>query len=309
MMIRGGLLKILVLASFLVFCQSCVWAGEAESWKGPDFTSFGQQFYRGEERLRLQVPKSFEGRTANEWRATRGVELFDGARFERTDGKVELRGSVTIFDFDYQKDKLDVMIHRSRSARPGANACMDCHGGRSPRTTVIIGRETEALEPKPVVRGSVRFTIDDVLQQSSHIQVTHWLTSKYMARVDYRTGTLSGGGTELWARAATLGLAGAIGHRLAWDGRLIYSKTETYKTKRAFLADLSYRIGNRVKITFGGGAFLDGYLHFGTDMSELGAMTFNLEKGDPQLLPTLFTRLKEDTFGYLKTSIQYEYPF
>ncbi|MBF0501328.1 MAG: hypothetical protein HQM09_14405 [Candidatus Riflebacteria bacterium] len=308
-MIRGGFWKVYALVGVLGLCRALAWAGEAESWSGSDFTRIGQEFFRGEEHLRLQVPSSFEGRSVDERRTTKGVELFDGVRFERIDSTVKLRGSVTIFDFDYQKDKLDVMIHRSHAARPGANSCMDCHGGRTCRTTVIIGRETQALAPKPISRGNVRFTIDDVLQQSSHIQLTHWLNSRFLARADYRAGTLSGGGSELWGKAATFGLSGVVDHHLNWDGRLIYTKTETYKAKRVFLGDISYRLGKRVKFTFGGGAFLDGYVHFGTDMSELGAITFNLEKNDPQLLPTLFTRLRDSKFGFLKTSVQYEYPF
>lgn len=291
------------------FAISFVQADSPPPWRGPDSVDFGEHLYRGQEYLKLYVPASFEGRTAVERREVKGIEIFQGARFERTDSNVELRGLSTVFDFDYVKDKFDVQIHRSRARRPGYNACMDCHGGDAPRTTVIIGNEYQLLEPKPVVKGNVRFSIDEVQQKSAHCQVAHWINNRLMIRGDYRTGTLSGGGNTLACRAATLGVAGIHGHRLTWDGRLIVSKTETYRVKRVFEGSLAYRLGRRTRFTIGGGAFLDGYVHFGSSMGELGAMTFNLERDDPQLLPTLFTRLKNDRFGYYRAAVQYEYPF
>ena len=279
------------------------------AWRGPDFTNFGEFLYRGQEYLKLYVPASFEGRTAIERREVKGIEIFRGARFQRIDSKVQLRGLSTVFDFDSVKDSFDVQIHRSRAGRPGYNACMECHGGNLPRTTVIIGNEYQLLEPKPVVKGNVRFTIDEVQQKSAHCQITHWLDNRCMVRGDYRTGTLSGGGNTLACRAATLGLAGIYGHRLTWDGRLIFSKTESYRLKRILEGELAYRLARRTRITISGGAFLDGYVHFGSSMGELGAMTFNLERDDPQLLPSLFTRLKNDRFGYYRAAVQYEYPF
>jgi hypothetical protein len=72
---------------------------------------------------------------------------------------------------------------------------------------------------------------------------------------------------------------------------------------------LNYRLFDGLKIGVSGGAFLDGYTQFGTEMAELGLMTTTMAKDDPDLLPSLFKKLKDDAFGYWHYSIEYEYRF
>jgi hypothetical protein len=44
-------------------------------------------------------------------------------------------------------------------------------------------------------------------------------------------------------------------------------------------------------------------------MSEMGLMTNGLAKDDPTMLPNLFTRLKDDRFGYWHFGAEYEHKF
>lgn len=282
-----------------------------ENWFAiePRTSTFRQRFFDGEERIELKVPSSFAGRTAKEKRRVRGVELFDAARFERREGKVQLRGQVSVFDFDYQRDTLEFQVFRSRQARPGANSCMECHGTSMPRTTVIVGNRSTELKPKPVRRDNITFTIDPAEVVSSHGTLNHWLNRRLMLQGRVELGRINQGRHHLNAKAVTLGLAGIAGHRLLYDSHITVSKADTYRRRRNFTANLTYRFGKRLRFLLGGGIFLDGYTHFGTEMSEMGVMTIGLEKDDPELMPSIFDRLKNDKFGYLTSSLIYEYPF
>ncbi|MBI3039547.1 hypothetical protein HYY75_10980 [bacterium] len=282
---------------------------EGTTWSETESVSVSPKIFRSQEKLTLKVPKQFEGRSVTERRESKGIELFDALRFERTEGKVQLHGLSTIFDFDYFKDKLDVKLFESSRLRPGNTPCMDCHGGAAPQTTLYIGREMERTEPKPVLKGNVRFTVDEGSQQSSHVTLNHWFHRNVMAHSDYKFGEIRQAGISLDCVAFSVGLGGVIGHRFSWDGVMVFSKTESYRGRKTFEGYCGYRLGSRLKLTFGGGAFIDGYTHFGTNMSEMGALTFNLERNDPQLMPTLFQRLKNDRFGYFRTAVEYEYPF
>jgi hypothetical protein len=44
-------------------------------------------------------------------------------------------------------------------------------------------------------------------------------------------------------------------------------------------------------------------------MSEMGLMTHTMAKDDPDILPSLFTKLKDDQFGYWHYTVEYEYRF
>ena len=275
----------------------------------PFKSDFGEKVVRGEDRLRLHVPASFEGRTAKEWRKHYGVELFRGARFERFDSRVEMRGRVSIFDFEYIKDKLDVQVYRSRATRPGKNSCMACHGGDFPRTTLMVGQETVEIVADPVQQGNLIFTVHDAHVTSGHVGINHWISHRLMLRGDYKVGKIRQSDIALDAQAATICVSGIMGHRLVWNSDLIVSKTESYPMKKTFTASLAYRFGKRLRLTFGGGAFLDGYTHFGTEMSEMGVISTTLEKKEPERLPSLFNRVKDDQFGYWLAALEYEYPF
>lgn len=304
-----GFLKVLLIGSLIIlYTAFAAWCTEPPGFNsGPEF---GQKFIRGEETLKLHVPQSFEGRTATEWRKIHGVELFNFGRFTRTDGRVELRGRATVFDFDYQKDSLEVELFRSKHTRAGFNACMDCHGSvESPRTTFILGRESMSIVPKPIRRGRVTAFISDADVQSTHAILNHWLSGKLMLSTDYRAGTVVQRYHRLNAHAVGLALSGSMGRRFAWESKFTISQLQTYKKKRTFFGNLSYRFGKRLKISLGGAVFLDGYAQFGTEMSEMGIISTTLEKDDSEMLPSFFQRLKDDRFGYLKTSFVYEYDF
>jgi len=284
-------------------------AQEDWSWSFPGRASIGQGVSIKREHLELEVPKSFEGRTVNEWRTTIGAELQNTVRAERTESSVQLRGLSTTFDFDYTQDVLDVQIFRSRQRIPGSNTCMDCHGGNFSRTTAIIGQEHQELLPKPYKRGFVKVILDPATSESFHTEINHWLGHNIMLKGDYRWGYLKQGTHSLEAKAYTVGLAGRFRHRLTWSGDLIVSKADTYPQRKSFIGKLSYRLFEGLKIGIGGGAFLDGYTQFGTEMSEMGLMTTTLAKDDPDLLPSLFNKLKDDKFGYWHYTVEYEYRF
>ena len=279
------------------------------TWNSPQEANFSFKAFGRSEHLKLHVPKSFEGRTAEEWRDTIGIEAFNSARFSQTNSRVQLRGSVSVFDFDYKEDILDIQIFKSHKIRPGSNTCMDCHGGKFPRTTAIIGQSHQILTPKPVKRGRITFTLDSSTTEAFHTEINHWLSKNLMAKFDYKWGYIKQGRHHLTAKAYTLGLAGTYKHRLSWSGDLIYSDTKTYKARKTFVGKLFYTLVKGLKIGVSGGAFLDGYTHFGTEMAEMGVATIGLEKDDPGLLPSLFTKLKDDAFGYWHYSIEYEYKF
>lgn len=302
-----------LIVALVILVLGFAWQGplRAEKWEaiGPLRSQIGQMVYRGQEWRQLYVPESFEGRTAKEWRKVVGIELFEGFRFERQTSELQLRGKSSVFDFDVQRDRFDYQIHTSRALRPGVNACMDCHGGRLPRTTVIIGTEMARLEPKPVKKGNIVFTINEGSFDIARAEVNHWMTNRLMLRGEAKRGVYRQGDIDNEVAALSVGLAGMVGHRLNWEGRAMVSKMATYAARKTILGDLSYRFGKRIRLRVGGGAFLDGYTQFGPEMSDMGALTAQLAKEDPNLMPTLFQKLKNEAFGYLHTSIQYEYPF
>lgn len=300
-----------ILVSFLFSIFICSISPAQEDWNRsmPGGANIGQGVSFEREQLELYVPKSFEGRTAKEWRNTQGVEFQNTVRFARTESKVQLRGTATTFDFDYTQDALDVQIFRSHQRIPGSNSCMDCHGGNFARTTMIVGQEHQELLPKPYKRGFITLFLDPATTESFHSEINHWLTPNLMAKADYRWGYLKQRRYHLEAKAYTIGLAGRYKHRLTWSGDLIISKADTYPQRKTFVGKLNYRIFEGLKIGVSGGAFLDGYTQFGTEMSEMGLMTTTMEKDDPDLLPSLFNKLKDDRFGYWHYTVEYEYRF
>jgi len=297
----------LALIFTLIICSIAL----AESWNMncPATAEIRQKAFANSEYLHLYVPKSFEGRTAKEHREIIGAEFAGVGRFQRTNSRVELHGTVSRFDFNYSQDNLDLQIFKSSKYRPGSNSCMDCHGGRFPRTTAIIGQEHQELLPKPVKKGNLIFTIDPAYTEAFHFGMSHWLKHDLVARFDYKWGYIRQGRFNLKANATTLGLAGIIKHKIDWSGDFIFSKTETFDLKKSFIGKLSYRLGRGFKLGVSGGIFFDGHTRFGTEMSEMGIVSTTLQKDDPDLLPSLFEKLKNDMFGYLHYSVGYEYHF
>ena len=186
---------------------------------------------------------------------------------------------------------------------------MECHGGDYPRATIIIGQETVSIQPKPANRGGVTFLLADLLVKSAHVSASYWLHKNICLRADYKSGTIQQGLLRFGAHAVTVGAAGPYGNRFAWDSDLVVSQTETYPRKAAFKGNIHYKIGKGLKITIGGGAFLRGTMNYGTDLSELGQTAIGLEKEDSSLLPDLFRRLRDSRYGYLHTTLTYDYAF
>lgn len=304
-----SLLKTLCIISGLVLVLSCAHADELWELSPPGGGDIRQSVFARQEHLELHVPASFEGRTAIERRTTVGFEYNRLARYAHTESDVELHGRSTIFDFEYSQDILDVQVFRSKQMQPGGNSCMDCHGGEIRRTTAVIGIEKQDLKPKPYYRGYTKVIIDPAESFSWRGEVNHWLTPNIMLKGAVKMGTLEQGRHNLDAKSVTLGLGGNALHRLTWSGDLIFSKVESYDSRKTFAGKLNYRLFRGLKLTVGGAAFFDGYTQYGTGMSEMGLVTNGIAKDDPALLPTLFTRLKDDQFGYWHFGAEYEYKF
>lgn len=284
-------------------------ADEVWELSPPGGADIRQSAFARQEHLELHVPKSFEGRTAIERRTTLGFEYNKLVRYAHTESDVELRGLATVFDFEYSQDILDVQVFRSKQMQPGVNSCMDCHGGEIRRTTAVIGIEKQDLKPKPYYRGFTKITIDPAESLSWRGEVNHWLSPNIMLKGAAKIGTLEQGRHNLDARSVTFGLGGNAIHRLTWAGDFIFSKVESYASRKTFAGKLNYRLFRGLKLMVGGTAFFDGYTQYGTEMSEMGLMTNSMAKDDPALLPTLFNKLKDDQFGCWQFGAEYEYKF
>jgi hypothetical protein len=286
-------------------------ATAAEMWEigSPAGADIGQRVKVGHDRLQLHVPKSFEGRTANEWRNFVSVEAGRLVRYTHGESRVELRGSVTRFDFDYTRDIIDVQVYRSKDLKPGANTCMACHGNDFARTAATIGYANEELSPDPYRRGLATIYLDEASSNAFKGEINHWMNQHIMIKATASKGTLEQGRHKLDATSASIGLAGTVWHRMTWSGELNYSKAETYQTRKTFIGKIAYRPSKGLKLSVGGGAFIDGYTQFGTEMSQMGLMSMGLQKDSPGLMPSLFNKLKDDSFGYWQFTAEYEYRF
>lgn len=298
---------------FLLICilVSLGTANAAEMWEvgSPAQADIGQGVAIGHDRLQLHVPKSFEGRTANEWRNVFTGEAGRLVRYAHSESRVELRGSATRFDFDYTKDIVDVQVYRSKDIKPGANSCMDCHGNEFARTVAVVGYINQELTPEPYRRGLATIYLNSASSNSFRGEVNHWMSPHLMLKAEARTGTIEQGRYKLDAKSATIGLAGTAWHRMTWSGELNFSKADTFSLRKSFVGKVGYRPFKGLKLCVGGGAFLDGYTQYGTEMSEMGLVSMGLQKDSPGLLPNLFNTLKNDQFGYWQFSAEYEYRF
>lgn len=298
----------------LLICLLLTFAGAvkaAELWEigSPALADIAQGVAIEHDRLQLHVPKSFEGRTANEWRNVFTAEVRNMVRYAHSDSRVELRGSATKFDFDYTKDIIDVQVYRSKDLRPGANSCMDCHGNEFARTAAVVGYINQELTPDPYRRGLATVYLDSASSNSFRGEINHWVSPHMMIKAAASTGTIEQGRYKLDARSATIGLAGTAWHRMTWSGELNFSKADTYTMRKTIIGKLGYRPFKGLKLSAGGGAFIDGYTQYGTEMSEMGLMSMGLQKDSPGVMPSLFSKLKDDSFGYWHFAAEYEYKF
>jgi hypothetical protein len=255
------------------------------------------------------VPKSFEGRTAKEWRNTFTAEIKNIARITHQESDTELRGTATKFDFSDKTDAIDIQVFKSKDTKPGANSCMDCHGGEFARTSAIIGYESKELTPKPYIRGMATIFLSKAESRSLRGEIKHWMTPHLMVKARLENGHVEQGQHRFSAKAFTVGLGGTAWHRLVWTTDLNFSKVESYSLRKTFTGKVNYHLFKGLKLGVEGGIFIDGYTQYSTDMAEMGMMSMSLNKDNPNLLPNLFNRLKDDKFGYWQFSAEYEYRF
>ena len=130
---------IYILLAFILVFSTNSYAEELWELTQPGNANIGQNVFVNQERLGLYIPKSFEGRRVNEDRTNFGLEIKNTFRFKHSDSEVNLKGMVNKMNFEYKTDIIDVQIFRSKNMKPGASACMDCHGSSIPRTLATIG--------------------------------------------------------------------------------------------------------------------------------------------------------------------------
>ncbi|MBQ3643701.1 MAG: hypothetical protein II961_03805 [Candidatus Riflebacteria bacterium] len=294
----------ILLAFILVFTTN---SKAEELWEltQPGNANIGQSVFINQERLGLYVPKSFEGRKVNEDKTNFGLEIKNTFRFKHSDSEVNLKGMVNKMKFKYKTDIIDVQIFRSDKMKPGASACMDCHGSSIPQTLATIGYGQTKID-------DYRYVGNDVNKSESRFfraNVDHWAKRNLMVKGELRVGKIEQGDYSLDAKSLSLGIGGTAFHRLTWSGDWILSKVEGFKARNSLIGKVTYKIIGGLKFKFEAGAFLDGYTQFGTTLSEMGMATAEPVKRYANWLPSFFQKLKNDAFGYYNACVEYEYRF
>jgi hypothetical protein len=294
----------ILLAFILVFTTN---SKAEELWEltQPGNANIGQSVFINQERLGLYVPKSFEGRKVNEDKTNFGFEIKNTFRFKHSDSEVNLKGMVNKMKFKYKTDIIDVQIFRSDKMKPGASACMDCHGSSIPQTLATIGYGQTKID-------DYRYVGNDVNKSESRFfraNVDHWAKRNLMVKGELRVGKIEQGDYSLDAKSLSLGIGGTAFHRLTWSGDWILSKVEGFKARNSLIGKVTYKIIGGLKFKFEAGAFLDGYTQFGTTLSEMGMATAEPVKRYANWLPSFFQKLKNDAFGYYNACVEYEYRF
>ena len=294
----------ILLAFILVFTTN---SKAEELWEltQPGNANIGQSVFINQERLGLYVPKSFEGRKVNEDKTNFGFEIKNTFRFKHSDSEVNLKGMVNKMKFKYKTDIIDVQIFRSDKMKPGASACMDCHGSSIPQTLATIGYGQTKID-------DYRYVGNDVNKSESRFfraNVDHWAKRNLMVKGELRVGKIEQGDYSLDAKSLSLGIGGTAFHRLTWSGDWILSKVEGFKARNSLIGKVTYKIIGGLKFKFEAGAFLDGYTQFGTTLSEMGMATAEPVERYANWLPSFFQKLKNDAFGYYNACVEYEYRF
>ena len=293
-----------ILAFLLVFITN---SNAEELWEltQPGNANIGRSVFINQERLGLYIPKSFEGRKVNEDRTNFGLEIKNTFRFKHSDSEVNLKGMVNKMNFKYKTDIIDVQIFRSKNMKPGASACMDCHGSSIPRTLATIGYGQTKID-------NYTYSGNDINKSESKFfraNVDHWVERNLMLKGEVRMGKVEQGAYSLDAKSISLGIGGTAFHRLTWSGDWILSKVDSFKARNTLIGKVTYKIIGGLKFKFEAGAFLDGYTQFGTSLSELGMATAEPVSRYADWLPSFFKKLRNDAFGYYNACIEYEHRF
>ncbi len=292
----------------LVFTLAFIANSNAEEiWEltQPGNANIGQSVFINQERLGLYIPKSFEGRKVNEDKTNFGLEIKNTFRFKHSDSEVNLKGMVNKMNFKYKTDIIDVQIFRSKNMKPGASACMDCHGSSIPRTLATIGYGQTKIDKYRYVGNNVNKSESKFFRAN----VDHWVERNLMVKGEVRVGKVDQGTYSLDAKSISLGIGGTAFHRLTWSGDWILSKVDSFKARNSLIGKVTYKIIGGLKFKFEAGAFLDGYTQFGTTLSELGMATAEPVNRYANWLPSFFKKLKDDSFGYYNACIEYEHRF
>ena len=294
----------ILLAFILVFTTN---SKAEELWEltQPGNANIGQSVFINQERLGLYVPKSFEGRKVNEDKTNFGLEIKNTFRFKHSDSEVNLKGMVNKMKFKYKTDIIDVQIFRSDKMKPGASACMDCHGSSIPQTLATIGYGQTKIDDYRYVGNYVNNSESRFFRAN----VDHWVKRNLMLKGELRIGKVEQGSYSLDAKSLSLGIGGTAFHRLTWSGDWILSKVDSFKARNSLIGKVTYKIIGGLKLKFEAGAFLDGYTQFGTTLSEMGMATAEPVNRYADWLPSFFQKLKNDAFGYYNACVEYEYRF
>ncbi len=294
-----------VLFVFLMITIASSNAEELWELTQPGSANIGQSFFVNREHLGLYIPKSFEGRKATEDRTNYGLELKRIFKYTHSDSEVKLSGMANKMNFDYKSDVIDVQIFRSKNMKPGASACMDCHGSSIPKTMATIGFGQTKIDRFSYAGNNINKSESKYVKAA----VNHWVQRNLMLKSEMRVGKIEQGLYSLDAKSFSIGIGGTAFHRLTWSGDWILSKVDQFKARNTLVGKVTYKIIGGLKFKFEAGAFLDGYAQFGSNMTEMGMATVEPVKQYANWLPRFFEKLKNDAFGYYNACVEYEYRF
>lgn len=297
--------NIFIIILALLSISSILNAEEIWELTQPGSANIGQSVFINQERIGLYIPKSFEGRKAEENRTNFGFEINRLFRFTHSDSDVNIKGMANKMSFDYKTDIIDFQIFRSHNMKPGASACMDCHGGSIPKTMATIGFGKTKIDSYEYIGNPISKSESKYFKAN----VDHWMDRNLMFKSEIRLGKIEQGTYSLDAKSLMLGIGGTAFHRATWSGEWVCSKVDGFKLRNSLIGKITYKIIGGLKFKFEAGAFLDGYAQFGSNMTEMGMATAEPVKRYENWLPKLFEKLKNDAFGYYNASIEYEYRF
>ena len=189
--------------------------------------------------------------------------------------------------------------------KPGASACMDCHGSTISKTMATIGFGQTNIDKYRYIGNEINKSESKFFKAN----IDHWMKRNLMLKSEVRIGKIEQGSYSLDARSFSIGIGGTAFHRLTWSGDWVLSKVDTFKAKNSLIGRITYKIIGGLKFKFEAGAFLDGYAQFGSTMTEMGMATAEPVNQYANWLPKLYEKLKKDAFGYYNACIEYEYRF
>lgn len=262
-------------------------------------------------RASLVVPKSFAGRSGDEYSEGISIEILNRIEVTRNNLKTRLAGTVNRFDFDTKMDSIKGLVWESRKFFPRKNACMDCHGNgwNKARTQIWLGEDSREFTPKPTVRGSAVITFPTADLQKSYFELKHFFTPNQAVHFGSSSGRMRSFDISQKARSSWLGWTWMNHKNISVISELRQSKAELYESKREFLGKFQWKGKNGFLLGLQGGILLDGFAQYDLGFSDIGAVVVSNEKSSPEYLPTVYTQMKTERFGYYSIQARYEYAF